>query len=62
MSADGEIEVKVNAEGTDEAAQELSEGDGGGGGLGGGGAGGAGGMAGKLGMIGAALGVIIGLL
>jgi hypothetical protein len=68
MSADGEIEVQVTAEGTDEAAQELADGDGGGGvpqpGGGGGGGGRGGGLRGALkgGIFLAALKIIIGLL
>lgn len=47
MSADGEIEVSVKAEGVDDAAEELSDGDASGGG-GAGGGGGDGGLRGSL--------------
>lgn len=63
MSADGEIEVQVTAEGTDDAAEELADGDGGGVPGGGGGGGGDGdGLMARLGSIGRILGVIAALL
>jgi hypothetical protein len=68
MSADGNIEIAVTAEGTDEAAQELAEGDGGGGGggmaPGGGGGDGPGGLRGALrgGIIGGLLSQLLGPL
>ncbi len=50
MSADGEVQVQVNAEGVDDAAEELGDADGGGGvgGAGGGGGEGPGGLRGSL--------------
>lgn len=62
--ADGEVDVKVQAEGVDETSQELAEGEGGVGGVGAGGARGEGGLGRALkgGIFLAALKLILGML
>ncbi len=64
MSADGEIDIKVQAEGTDGAASELADSGGGGGGVGGGGSGSDGGKGGLRGNLrsGALAGALISAL